>query len=167
MLSKVYLSTIILAIALTFSLQLKAQNKAINLPINAKGQIEYIEDVAVPRTTQSILYNRAMHWIISSPTYMFTKIDLFDREFGRLIASGKLHYNNDEVFISLSVDVKDNKAQLNISRFDYNMMTGNIPIDNLSNQKTKEAKILIPKVSEGMKLLIKSFHNAMLSPAKI
>lgn len=168
MLIKRYRSLILLFIAfLSFYFPVKSQNKPISLPINAKGQIEYTEYVAIPNTPQSILSKRALHWMVISPSYKFRKMDLVDSEYGRFISSGTFNIGNDEVFISLIVDVKSNKAQIKISNFDYNISPGNIPLDNLSNQKTKAAKILIPKVSENMKQLIKSFKEAMLSSNKV
>lgn len=144
-------------------LHIVAQNKITKLPTNSNGQIAYFETVSIPHTSQSVLFKRALNWIVGTKVYKFGKIGLLDNSFGRMIVSARFVFNNDEVFISLTADVKDNKAQLKVSRFDYNMQAGNIPLDNLNNPKSKEAKILIPQVSDAMKLLIKSFRDTMLS----
>lgn len=161
---KVYTSRFVLIIALLVApLYPKAQNKVVALPTNSNNQIEYLVSISVPNTSQAILFKRALKWMVGSKAYKFKKIDLMDNEFGRLIASGTFIFNVDEVFISLKVDVKNNNAQLKVSRFDYNMFVGNIPLNNLSNYKTKEAKILIPQTAEAMKKLLDNFKKSIVS----
>ena len=165
---KVYIQSLVLAIAfLSVPLFTMAQVKPVVLPTNANHQIEYIENITVANTDQSVLFRRALNWLVTSKAYKFKKIDLLDNSFGRMLSSGRFVFNVDEVFLSLAIDVKDNKAQLKVTKFDYNMMVGNVPYDNLTNSKTKEAKILIPQVSEAMKILLKSFRDGMMSTEKI
>jgi hypothetical protein len=164
MAGKISLLIIVLIISPLLS---NGQNRLANLPIDANGQIVFTQNVAIPNTEQSVLYSRALRWITGTKTYKFKKIDMVDTDFGRFLASGEFVIGHDEVFISLSVDVKNNKAQLKVTRFDYNIAPGNIPIDNLSDQKTKEAKLLTPLVRQTMTIFLNSFVNAMQNETKI
>jgi len=152
---------LVIALAVMPSLTM-AQNKVVTLPINANKQIEYIENLSIPGATQTQLFKKALNWMVGSKAYKFRKINLMDNSYGRLIADGKFILNNEEVFLSLTVDVKDNKAQLKVSRFDYNMQIGNIALDNLTNTKAKDVKILTPLVATAMTVLIKDFREAMI-----
>lgn len=143
-------------------LLLKAQTKVGTLPINpSTHQIEYVENVPVPGSKQAKLYQKALNWVVGSKAYKFKKINIMDSSFGRIVAEGRFIFNNEEVFISLTVDVKDNKSQLKVSRFDYNMQVGNIPLDNLTNPKAKDVKVLVPLVANAMKFLIKDYRTAI------
>lgn len=139
-----------------------AQNKVVVLPTNANHQIEYIENVAAPGFTQAQLFKKALNWVVGTKTYKFRKIGLLENTYGRIMADGKFILNNEDVFLSIIIDVKENKAQLKVSRFDYNMQIGNVPLDNLTNTKAKDVKILTPLVANAMKTMIADFRAAII-----
>src|SRR5882757_4959337 len=85
---KVHIPGALLAIALfIIPLHSIAQNKVTKLPTNSNGQIEYLENVSIPNTSQSILFKRALNWVVGTKTYKFGKIGLLDNSFGRMIVS--------------------------------------------------------------------------------
>jgi hypothetical protein len=159
---KINISQITLIIALMMvSLSSVAQNKVVTLPLNADKRIEYVENVAIPGASQSALYKKALNWIVGSKAYKFRKINMMDNTFGRIIAEGKFILNNEEVFLLVTVDVKQNRSQLKVARFDYNMQVGNVPLDNLTNTKANAVKTLTPLVADAMKKLIAEFKAAI------
>jgi len=177
---KIMKNILFIIISVIILIQVKAQDKHLNVLPLVDGKITYTDVVKVDSVSKDELYNRAKRWFVDNYNSSKDVIQLDDKENGEIIAKGFFEefwqvtaYSgmNVNVWQKIQIQIKDGRYKYEITDFrikyfvSASQYTAATNIDNSLEEwnikRVKNCQRILVKIDDYIKSLILSLDLAM------